>query len=54
MPKRVCDTCGKKKDLSGGATCARGHFICRSCRKIKGFFKDTWKRKCPICKTSLR
>ncbi len=31
MASRVCDKCGKTKDISGGKTCSKGHFICRSC-----------------------
>jgi len=31
MPRRTCDACGKEKDVSGGKTCERGHFICKDC-----------------------
>lgn len=54
MPKRTCDACGKEKDVSGGATCSTGHFICSSCKYIKGFISDTKRTQCPICKQALR
>ena len=31
MSDRVCDSCGKKKPLSGGKTCSKGHFTCKDC-----------------------
>lgn len=31
MASRVCDCCGKTKDIYGGKTCSKGHFICHSC-----------------------
>jgi len=52
MPKRVYDVCGKNKEVSGGKTCEKGHFVCSRCVDM-GFF--TGKRtQCPICKTKLR
>ena len=52
MPKRICDKCGKEKDMAGGKTCEKGHFICRACLDI-GFFNDGIS-KCPICNTKLK
>jgi hypothetical protein len=31
MRQRICDSCGKKKDVKGGRTCENGHFICYEC-----------------------
>jgi hypothetical protein len=31
MATRVCDTCGKTKNVSGGKTCSKGHFTCKDC-----------------------
>lgn len=45
MPKRICDVCGKNKDVEGGKTCEKGHFVCRA---------DSGRTKCPICKTKLK
>ena len=54
MPKRICDVCGKEKDVKGGKVCAKGHFVCK---------EDIWKtaglltgpRKiCPLCEKPLR
>ena len=54
MPKRVCDTCGKERDVAGGVTCESGHFICKDCKVIKGFMFDDKRKKCPICQKPLR
>lgn len=54
MPKRVCDICGKNKDLKGGVTCANGHFICSNCKYVSGWVFKEVRRKCPICDKSLR
>jgi len=51
MATRICDTCGKKKDLSGGKTCEKGHFVCSSCKRLGSFSHRT---QCPICKKPLR
>ena len=51
MATRVCDVCGKKKDLSGGKTCEKGHFVCSSCKNLGMFSVRT---KCPICDKPLR
>jgi hypothetical protein len=52
MAKRTCDACGSEKDVSGGKTCERGHFICRSCLDL-GFFGGT-RKKCPLDDKPLR
>jgi len=52
MSRRICDSCGKEKDLSGGKTCQSGHFICRDC-VYSGFFNPS-KSSCPICGKPLR
>jgi hypothetical protein len=44
--KRVCDKCGREKDLYGGKTCSKGHFICHSC--ASGHIH------CPLCGHTLR
>jgi hypothetical protein len=31
MPKRLCVVCAKEKDLEGGKTCEKGHFVCKGC-----------------------
>jgi len=31
MSSRVCANCGKTKEVYGGKTCSKGHFICHSC-----------------------
>ena len=51
MGRRVCDNCGKEKDVSGGKTCPNGHFICREC-VIWGFGPSL--RTCPLCRKPLR
>lgn len=52
--RRTCDSCGEAKALAGGVTCSSGHFICSQCRKIKGFFMDSTRATCPLCKEPLR
>lgn len=52
MAERICDACGKKKSVGGGATCERGHFVCSSCKDL-GFFGGS-RTQCPICKKPLR
>ncbi len=46
MGSRVCDNCGKTKDVSGGKTCSKGHFVCHSC--ASGHIH------CPLCGHTLR
>jgi rubrerythrin len=52
MAKRVCDACGKSKDISEGKTCENGHFICKSCRYTGVWAND--RKDCPLCKTKLK
>lgn len=56
MAKRKCDACGKEKDLSGGATCEKGHFICYDCKMVTGAFglSRDCRSKCPICDKPLK
>lgn len=54
MSQRVCDVCGKQKDVSGGATCEKGHFVCHSCKTHKGLIVDSKRTKCPICDKPIR
>jgi hypothetical protein len=56
MPNRTCDACGKNKDVQGGKTCPRGHFVCKDdvwAGTGGGFFGNGLKN-CPICKEGLR
>ena len=52
MDKRICDKCGKEKEVKGGRSCEKGHFICQSCVGV-GIFSDGIKR-CPLCSKPLR
>lgn len=52
MSDRICDKCGKSKDVKGGATCETGHFICKSC--VNTAFLGGKIKNCPICRKSLR
>ena len=52
MAKRICDPCGKNKDVSGGKTCDKGHIVCRSCLG-KGAF-SSGRSIYPTCKTKLK
>jgi len=47
MSERICDACGKKKQVSGAKTCEKGHFICSGCH-------DNWRDTCPLCKKKLK
>lgn len=52
MSQRVCDKDGKLRDLKGGKTCEKGHFICKACVWSQaGFFSGPMKY-CPICTTT--
>lgn len=53
--KRTCDSCGKEKDIKGGKTCEKGHFICSSenCKGRDGFLSSE-RSKCPICSKPLK
>ncbi|MCX6168662.1 MAG: hypothetical protein NTX65_04960 [Ignavibacteriales bacterium] len=46
MGHRVCDNCGEEKDISGGKSCSKGHFICHSC--------SSRHVHCPLCGHTLR
>jgi len=52
MPKRICDACGKEKDVSGGKVCGNGHFICP--KHIYGGLLGPTLTSCPLCKKPLR
>jgi len=46
MSQRVCDKCGHHKDIYGGKTCSKSHFICKDC---------AWGHEhCPLCGHTLR
>ena len=53
MPRRICDSCGKEKDVKGGKVCANGHFMCVHCVYGGGFFGST-RTSCPLCGELLR
>lgn len=53
MAERVCDVCGKKKDMDGDKTCQKSHFICKSC-VYSGVILISEKKHCPLDKTPLR
>jgi hypothetical protein len=53
MAKRICDVCGKDKDVSGGKTCEKGHFICKD-DVYSGVIFISEKAHCPMCKKPLR
>lgn len=55
MPKRICASCGKEKDVQGGKTCDNNHFICRDCVWSAPALLGPGERKsCPLCKKLLR
>ena len=51
METRKCDVCGEDMPLKGGATCERGHFVCKQHRS-RGFLVGD-RKVCPIDETSL-
>jgi hypothetical protein len=51
--QRTCDVCGETKDLHGGKTCEKGHFVCKTCVGSSGMFSSA-KTKCPIDDTKLK
>jgi hypothetical protein len=53
MSQRTCDACGKAKDVSGGRTCEKGHFICKDC-VYSGVIFISERQACPLCKKPLR
>ena len=56
MPRRICDSCGKEKDVRGGKTCESGHFICQDCVYGSGLqpLISSSRKQCPICGKQLR
>lgn len=32
MSHRMCDKCARSKDMKGGKTCDKGHFVCSAVR----------------------
>jgi len=52
MPKRICDVCGKNKEVKDAKTCEKGHFVCYGCRNVGVF--NSGRTICPICKTKLK
>ena len=55
MPKRICDSCGKERDVKGGKTCEKGHFICKSCVwSAPAIVPPAERKACPLCKKLLR
>jgi transposase-like protein len=54
MQKRICDACGKERELKGGKVCDNGHFICKECLwKSAGLFGGP-RKTCPLCDKPLR
>jgi len=53
MAKRICDVCGLNKDVEGGKTCEKGHFICKGC-VYSGVIFISEKAHCPIDRKPLR
>jgi len=53
MAKRVCDVCRKEKDIEGGKTCEKGHFLCKGC-VYSGVIFISEKAHCPFDKHRLR
>jgi len=55
MPKRTCSECGKEKDVQGGKTCEKGHFICKDCVYAGVGFMGFGSvlATCPLCKKPL-
>jgi len=51
MPRRICDACGKEREVRGGKVCSKGHFICSSCIG-GGLFGG--RTTCPLCGKLLR
>jgi len=56
MPKRICDVCGKEKDVAGGKTCENGHFVCKDClwKGTLGGLVGGPATRCPLCGKPLR
>jgi hypothetical protein len=55
MPQRTCDSCGKEKDVTGGRTCEKGHFLCKDCVwSAPALIGHTDRTSCPLCGKPLR
>ncbi len=55
MPRRICDSCGKEKDVQGGKACEKGHFICKDCVwSAPGFLGHGEIKACPLCRKPLK
>ena len=55
MPKRICDACGREKDVQGGKICENGHFICKDCVwSAPGLLGPGERKTCPLCGKHLR
>ncbi|MFA5375615.1 MAG: hypothetical protein WC455_07660 [Dehalococcoidia bacterium] len=46
MAKRICAECGKEKDVYGGKTCSKDHFICKECAR--------YRTNCPLDSSKLK
>jgi hypothetical protein len=46
MAERNCDSCGKRRNVSGATTCEKGHFICSVCHSGRS--------TCPLCGKRLK
>lgn len=56
MPKRICDACGKERDVRGGKVCSNGHFICADCVYGSGVLQQLFgptRTSCPLCNKAL-
>jgi hypothetical protein len=53
MAERICSACGHEKNISGGKTCEKGHFICKSC-VYSGVIIIDERKVCPVCEKPLR
>jgi len=54
MSERVCDSCGKEKNVQGGKTCENGHFICKDCIYSRISMFDSAHKVCPLDNKPLR
>lgn len=54
MAERICDACGQKKNVSGGKTCEKGHFVCAACIQRRVNMFSNAHKYCPLCDKPLR
>lgn len=54
MAERVCDCCGRKRQVSGGRVCEKGHFVCVCCVSETIGILSGARTQCPLCKRRLR